>query len=94
MSASEKVRTSAEALAVAGDVGHAALVQLPRGPMPVTSRRRARDRPAGRLAQAGERLDELVLAVAGDAGDAEDLAGTDLEADAADDLLAAVVRRP
>ena len=53
-----------------------------------------RHRPAGRLAQPDDRLDELVLAVAGDAGDAEDLAGPDLEVDAADDLAAAVVARP
>ena len=38
-----------------------------------------------------ERLDQLVLAVAGDAGDAEDLARADLEVDAVDDLVAAVV---
>ena len=41
---------------------------------------------AGRPAQADQCLDELVLAVAGDARDAEDLAGADLEVDAADDL--------
>ena len=40
------------------------------------------DLAAGRLAQADDRLDELVLAVARDAGDAEDLAGADLEVDA------------
>ena len=45
-----------------------------------------RDRTADRLAQPDDRLDQLVLAVAGDAGDAEDLAGADLEVDAADDL--------
>ena len=50
-----------------------------------------RDLAAGRLAQPDDRLDELVLAVAGDAGDAEDLAGADLEVDAVDDLVAAVV---
>ncbi len=36
-------------------------------------------------------FDELVLAVARDAGDPEDLAGPDLEVDAADNLVAAVV---
>ena len=50
------------------------------------------DGAARRLAQAGERLDELVLAVAGDAGDAEDLARPDVEADALDGLVSAVVR--
>ena len=50
-----------------------------------------RHRAAGRLAQPDDRLDQLVLAVAGDAGDAEDLAGPDLEVDAVDDLVAAVV---
>ena len=64
------------------------------GPDPVTSCPARRDGPARRLAQARERLDELVLAVAGDAGDSEDLAGADLEADAIDGLLAAIVRDP
>ena len=58
---------------------------------PVTSAPTSVTVPAVGLAQAGERLDELVLAVAGDAGDAEDLAGPDLEVDAADGLAAAVV---
>ena len=53
---------------------------------PVTSSPSRVTVPAGRLAQADDRLDQLVLAVAGDAGDAEDLAGPDLEVDAADDL--------
>ena len=51
-----------------------------------------RDRALGGLAQPDDRLDELVLAVAGDAGDPEDLARPDLEVDAADGLAAAVVR--
>ena len=51
-----------------------------------------RDRARGGLAQPDDRLDELVLAVAGDARDPEDLAGADLEVDASDDLAAAVVR--
>ena len=49
---------------------------------PVTSLPSSATVPAGRLAQADDRLDELVLAVAGHAGDAEDLAGPDLEVDA------------
>ena len=40
--------------------------------------------PAGGLADAGQRLEQLRLAVAGDAGDADDLAGADREADALD----------
>ena len=40
--------------------------------------------PRGRAADAGERLEQLRLAVAGDAGDADDLAGADVEADAFD----------
>ena len=47
--------------------------------------------PPRRLAQPDDRLDQLVLAVAGDPGDAEDLARADLEVDAVDDLVAAVV---
>ena len=43
-------------------------------------------RPPVDLAQADDRLDQLVLAVARDAGDPEDLAGPDLEVDAADGL--------
>ena len=50
---------------------------------------------AGRLApQPHDRLDQLVLAVARHAGDPEDLAGADLEADAVDDLVAAIVGHP
>ena len=58
---------------------------------PVTSRPASVTVPPAGLRRPDERLDELVLAVAGDAGDAEDLAGPDLEVDAADDLAAAVV---
>ena len=50
---------------------------------------------AGRLApQPHDRLDQLVLAVAGDAGDSEDLAGANLEADAVDDLVPTVIGDP
>ena len=45
-------------------------------------------------AQAVERLDELGLAIAGDSGDAEDLAGPDLEAGAVDHDSPAGRRRP
>src|SRR4029453_2513388 len=53
-----------------------------------------RDPAAGRLAEAGEGLDELVLAVPGDAGDTEDLARANLEVDPPDDLMASVVVDP
>ena len=57
------------------------------------------ERAAGGLAQAGERPDQLVLAVAGHPGDAEDLAGAHVERDGAHRLVPAVVlhlevRRP
>ena len=53
-------------------------------PRCVTSLTVERIRPGARPAQPDDRLDQLVLAVAGDAGDAEDLAGPDLEVDALD----------
>ena len=40
---------------------------------------------------AGERLDQLALAVAGDAGDADDLAGLDLDVEAVDGVATLVV---
>ena len=40
---------------------------------------------------AGQRLDKLALAVAGHAGDADDLAGLDLEIEAGDGVAALVV---
>ena len=52
--------------------------------------RRRRPRRAVERAQAGDRLREFALAVAGDAGDADDLARAHLEVDAADGLDAAV----
>ena len=60
-------------------------------PSPSRRCRASRRCPPVGLAQAGDRLDELVLAVAGDAGDAERLACPNLEVDAADDLAPAVV---
>ena len=50
-----------------------------------------RDAAARRPAQAGDGLDKLVLAVAGDSGDAEDLACPHVEADVVDHFAAAVV---
>ena len=80
-------------MAVGRDVADAGLVHRRAAGWPVTSVPPSVTVPDGRLAQADDRLDELVLAVAGDAGDAEDLAGPDLEVDAADGLVAAVVAR-
>ena len=50
-----------------------------------------RDAAALRRAHAAQRLDELALAVALDAGDADDLAGPHLEVEAVDGGVAAVV---
>jgi hypothetical protein len=50
-----------------------------------------RDRAGGRPAQAGDRLDELGLAVAVDAGDADDLAGAGVQREPLDGLEPAVV---
>ena len=49
------------------------------------------DPAARRTAKSDQSLDEFVLSVAGDARDAEDLAGQDLEVDPVDDLAAAIV---
>ena len=80
-----------EPVTIGRDVGDAALVELARTRAPVSRSPSSTIRPADGLAQPDDRLDELVLAVAGDAGDAEDLARPDLEVDAVDDLLPAVV---
>ena len=66
---------------------------MSRGAWPVTSWPSRVTGPAVGSAQADERLDELVLAVAGHAGDAEDLARADLEVDAANDLACRGRRR-
>ena len=49
------------------------------------------DAAIGQRALAAQRLDQRRLAVAGDAGDADDLAGLDLEVDLVDRGLAVVV---
>ena len=64
---------------------------LARARVPVTSRPASRDRPAVALPQAGDRVDQLGLAVAVDAGDADDLARADVEATRRDLLDPAVV---
>ncbi len=78
-------------MAVGRDVGHVLAVQVAR-----TIRGHVvaieHDRSAAGLAQAGDGLDQLVLAVAGHAGDAEDLAGVDLEVHAVDDVAAVPAR--
>ena len=56
----------------------------------VTSRAAIATVPRSGCAQADQRLDQLGLAVAGDAGDADDLAGTDGQADAVDERPAAI----
>ena len=58
---------------------------------PVTSTPPMTTRPALDLAQPGDRVDELALAVAVDAGDADDLARAHVEGDAADGLEPALV---
>ncbi len=64
------------------------------GPKPADGRAVDADRGVGRDgALAGQRQQQLVLAVAGDAGDAEDLAGTDLEADALEVDAVRLLRR-
>ncbi len=75
----------------AGHEGDVLPVQGPRAIACVTSSPPSVTVPPVRLAQARDGLDQLVLAVAGDAGDAQDLARAHLEADAIDDLAAAVV---
>ena len=67
-----------------------AVEPIPRTPL-VTSVPPSVDRAAARAPEAGERLDELRLAIAVDAGDADDLAGTHVEADAAHRRETAVV---
>ena len=77
-------------LPVLGDVPEPR-VERARASAPVTSSPPTRDRARSALAQAGERVDQLGLAVAVDARDADDLAGAHLERDAAHALEPAVV---
>ncbi len=80
----------AEALAVAGDVGQAALRELADRVVRHVGAGEVRG-AACRTAQADDRLDELGLAVAGHAGDPQDLPGADLERAVLDHDAAAVV---
>ncbi len=81
----------AEPVAIGRHVGDPRLVHRPRA-----VRRHVvagqLDPAACDLAQPDDRLDELVLPVARDAGDPEDLARADLEVDATDSRVATVVR--
>src|SRR3954468_7968892 len=75
---------------VGGDVPDTVLVHLARSEAgdvgPAES-----DRATARLAEADDRLDELILTVPGHPRDPEDLAGADLEVDRVDHLVAAVI---
>ena len=77
-------------MTIARDVSEPRLVELPRPPARHVGAEH-RDGAAGGLPQSGDRLDQLVLAIAGDAGDAERLACPNLEIDAAEDFAPAVV---
>ena len=78
-------------MAVLGDVAQPGLVDHLLRASRVESLAAHRDRPRSRVAQARERVDQLALAVVVDAGDADDLAGANLERDAAHLLDVAVV---
>jgi len=80
-------------LPVLGNVGDAALDAVPPGALRDVRPLEA-DGPRLRDAHAGDGLDEFLLAVAVDAGDAEHLAGPDLEGDVGDRLDAALVGYP
>ena len=77
-------------MTIARDVSEPRLVELPRPPARHVGAEH-RDGAAGGLPQSGDRLDQLVLAIASDAGDAERLACPNLEIDAAEDFAPAVV---
>ena len=80
-------------LAVLGDVGDAEPVDRARlvvGDVATVQR----DRPALGRAHPAQRLDELALAVALDAGDADDLAGAHLQVEAGDRPVVRGRRRP
>ncbi len=74
-----EVLDHAGALAVLGDVGDARRWRSRALARVMSLRRRKVTVPAGDAAQAGERLDQLGLAVALDPGDADDLAGADVK---------------
>ena len=89
-----QVRRRADAGPVLRDVGDVLADRLARACWLPTSHAVDRDRPGRAAAEAGEDLGQLGLAVAGDARDAEDLAGPDVERDAAQGGQAAVALRP
>src|SRR5262249_13085625 len=77
-------------LAILGDVADAGVEQLARAAVGVDLAADG-DLPGGCAEEAGERVDQLRLPVAVDAGDADDLAGANLERDAPHLLEAALV---
>ena len=79
-----------ESVPVGRDVGDGGLVDLARGGAGDIAAPE-RDSASGCVAKPDDRLDELVLAVARDAGDAEDLAGADIQVNAMHDDRASVV---
>src|SRR5436190_1221715 len=79
-----------EAMTIGRYVGHAGRVDIARiAPGDVLALED--DSAGGGLAQADDPLDELILAVPGHAGDAQDLAGRDVQVDPVDGFLAAIV---
>ena len=84
-------------MAVLGDVAEAGVLERRAGSRPVTSLARDAHGARRRLAQPGDHLDQLALAVGVDAGEADDLARAHLEGDVAHRGQLAVVggaRRP
>jgi hypothetical protein len=77
-------------VAIGRDIGDTGLRDVP-GALAGDIRALKTDRAGDRLAQADERFHQLILAVAGDAGDTEDLAAPDLQVDAVDDLASPIV---
>ena len=90
-SAMRELEHEAAALPVLGDVPEPGVEHLARRSACSTSLPATAIVPGSRVPQAGDRVDQLGLAVAVDAGDADDLAGAHLERDAAHLLDAAVV---
>ncbi len=88
-----ELEDEAAALAVLGNVAQPRVEHLARRRVVELAAADAHD-AARRAGQAGERFDQLGLAVAVDAGDADDLAGANLERHAAHFLDAAVVGHP
>ena len=86
-----ELEDEAAPLPVLGNVTHARVERLARRRVGQVFAADA-DLASRGLAQTGQGVDQLALAVAVDAGDADDLARSDVERDAAHGLEAAVVR--